>query len=74
MLLETSMQARFLIPMAISLGFGVLFATGIILLVVPCLYMMREDVEVLVQGVWRRLSGSGPSDGPSGELSGSPAK
>jgi len=44
MIVETSMQARFLIPMAISLGFGVLFATGIILVVVPCLYMVREDV------------------------------
>ena len=44
MILEKSMQARFLIPMAISLGFGVLFATGIILLVVPSLYMIVEDI------------------------------
>jgi multidrug efflux pump subunit AcrB len=43
MITETSVQARFLIPMAISLGFGVLFATFIILLLVPALYMLLED-------------------------------
>ncbi len=44
MILEKSLQARFLIPMAISLGFGVLFATAIILLIVPSLYMIVEDL------------------------------
>jgi multidrug efflux pump subunit AcrB len=44
MILETSVQARFLIPMAISLGFGVLFATFITLLLVPALYLIVEDV------------------------------
>jgi len=44
MIFETSVQARFLIPMAISLGFGVLFATFIILLLVPCLYMILQDL------------------------------
>ena len=43
MIFETSMQARFLIPMAISLGFGVLFATVIALLIVPALYLIVED-------------------------------
>ncbi|HSG06172.1 MAG TPA: efflux RND transporter permease subunit, partial [Nitrospiria bacterium] len=47
MILETSVQAQFLIPMAISLGFGILFATGITLLLLPCLYMMLEDVRGL---------------------------
>ncbi|MDP8263506.1 MAG: efflux RND transporter permease subunit [Candidatus Ancaeobacter aquaticus] len=45
MIFETSMQARFLIPMAISLGYGILFATGITLLLVPSLYMTIEDVK-----------------------------
>ncbi len=45
---ETSVQAKFLIPMAVSLGFGVLFATFIILLLVPAFYMMVEDVRVLL--------------------------
>ncbi len=48
MLLETSLQARFLVPMAISLGFGVLFATLITLLLVPCGYMILEDIHRLI--------------------------
>ena len=36
---ETSFQAQFLIPMVISLAFGVLFATGVTLVLVPCLYL-----------------------------------
>ncbi len=44
MILETSRQARFLIPMAISLGFGILFATGITLLLIPALIMILEDL------------------------------
>jgi multidrug efflux pump subunit AcrB len=45
MLLERSLQARFLIPMAISLGFGVLFATFITLVLVPVSYMVLEDLK-----------------------------
>ncbi|NQX88582.1 MAG: efflux RND transporter permease subunit [Halioglobus sp.] len=41
---ETSVQAQFLIPMVISLAFGVLFATGVTLLLVPCLYLLGEQV------------------------------
>jgi len=51
MLLETDMQARFLIPMAVSLGFGILFATGITLILVPSVYLMLEDVKWLLGGV-----------------------
>jgi multidrug efflux pump subunit AcrB len=47
MILETSVQAQFLIPMAISLGFGILFATGITLLLVPSLYYALEDIRRL---------------------------
>jgi multidrug efflux pump subunit AcrB len=43
MILETSLQAKFLIPMAVSLGFGVVFATAITLLLVPVIYMILED-------------------------------
>lgn len=42
---ETSRQARFLIPMAISLGFGVLFAMFITLLLIPAFYLVAEDVK-----------------------------
>jgi multidrug efflux pump subunit AcrB len=44
MIFETSLQARFLIPMALSLGFGIVFATGIILLLVPALYVVVDDI------------------------------
>ena len=43
MLLETDLQAKFLIPMAISLAFGILFATTITLILVPCLYLILDD-------------------------------
>ena len=44
MILEKSVQAKMMIPMAISLGFGVLFATLITLLMVPGLYLIIEDI------------------------------
>ncbi|MBE0434702.1 MAG: efflux RND transporter permease subunit [Methylomicrobium sp.] len=47
MILETSRQARMLIPMAISIGFGILFATLITLVLIPSLYLVAEDVRVL---------------------------
>jgi multidrug efflux pump subunit AcrB len=43
-ILERSSQAYQLIPMAISLGFGIVFATAIILIIVPCLYLILDDV------------------------------
>jgi multidrug efflux pump subunit AcrB len=58
MIFETSRQARFLIPMAISLGFGIIFATLIILVLVPSLYLVVEDI--------KRLFGTGRlSDQPA---------
>lgn len=48
MLLETDMQARFLIPMAVSLGFGILFATAITLILVPSIYLILEDIRAAV--------------------------
>jgi multidrug efflux pump subunit AcrB len=42
-MLERSVQAQFVIPMAISLSFGILFATVITLFLVPALYMLRLD-------------------------------
>ncbi|MBN1592458.1 MAG: efflux RND transporter permease subunit [Candidatus Coatesbacteria bacterium] len=43
MIFETSRQARFLIPMALSLGYGILFATFITLVIVPSLFLVVED-------------------------------
>ncbi len=50
MILETSRQAKFLIPMAISLGFGILFATGITLLLIPSLTMILDDLSRIFKG------------------------
>jgi multidrug efflux pump subunit AcrB len=54
-LLETSLQAQYLIPMAISLGFGIVFSTAIILILVPCLYMMLEDLRRLLSNRHQKL-------------------
>lgn len=69
MILETSVQARFLIPMALSLGFGVLFATFITLLLVPAVYVAINDARRgvgRVRGGYRALTGSDvePSSAP----------
>jgi len=42
-MLETSTQAQFVIPMAISMSFGILFATVITLFLIPCLYLLVQD-------------------------------
>ncbi len=52
LLLEKSVQARFLVPMAISLGFGVMFATLISLLLVPSLYLALDDVRRAAVRCW----------------------
>lgn len=49
LLLERSMTSKFLIPMATSLGFGVLFASVISLFLVPSLYIILEDLKALVR-------------------------
>ncbi len=48
LIMEKSFQAKFLIPMAVSLGFGVLFATGITLIIIPCGYLILNDLKSLV--------------------------
>ncbi len=49
MILEKSLQARFLIPMALSLAFGVLFATVITLVLVPACYLILEDLSAIIR-------------------------
>jgi len=51
MILETSRQARMLIPMAVSIGFGILFATLITLVLIPSLYLVIDDCK----RYWRKL-------------------
>ena len=51
LMMETSFQARFMIPMAVALAFGVAFATFLTLLLVPSLYMIIEDLNRLARFV-----------------------
>ncbi|GIU31775.1 acriflavin resistance protein [Shewanella colwelliana] len=54
---ETSMQAQMVIPMAVSLAFGVLFATVVTLVLIPCLYVMIEDMKQIVSRIGHNLFG-----------------
>jgi hypothetical protein len=47
LIFERSIQAQFLIPMAVSLAFGILFATVITLFLIPCAYLATEDIKRL---------------------------
>ena len=62
-MLEGSWEAQFLIPMAISIAFGVAFATLISLLLVPALYLVSHDIRSLFE---RRLSGIKLNTGVNG--------
>jgi multidrug efflux pump subunit AcrB len=52
LMLERSVQAQFLIPMAVALAFGVLFSTFITLGLVPALYVILEDFQKLRSWAW----------------------
>jgi multidrug efflux pump subunit AcrB len=56
LIFEKSTQAQFLIPMAVSLGFGILFATFITLLLVPLNYLVLEDLRRLAGRLRGRVS------------------
>lgn len=58
MIFETSVQARFLVPMAVALAYGVAFTTITALLAVPCLYLIVEDLVAL--GRWVIRAGPAP--------------
>ena len=62
MIFETSRQARFMIPMAVSLGYGILFATTITLILVPCLFLIVEDLRTLALGHRRDHQELNPAD------------
>jgi multidrug efflux pump subunit AcrB len=53
--LETSLQARIVIPMAVSLAFGILFATVITLFLIPSLYIILEDFKAWWREAWSHL-------------------
>ena len=56
-MLEGSLQAQYVIPMAISLSFGIVFATVITLFLVPALYMLQLDFLAQSRRLWGFLLG-----------------
>ena len=56
MIIETSRQARILIPMAVSIGFGILFATLITLVLLPSLYLVIDDLKKGLRFIRVRLA------------------
>ena len=55
LILEKSTQAQFLIPMAVSLGFGILFATCITLILIPINYLILEDIKAVIISYFKEL-------------------
>lgn len=53
LIMERSLQAQFLKPMAISLAFGILFATVITLFLIPAAYLATEDLKALAAKFWK---------------------
>ena len=52
LLMDRSLQAQFLIPMAVSLAFGVLFATAVTLYLVPCSLLLGEDFRGIFNSIY----------------------
>jgi hypothetical protein len=50
-------QTAFLSPMAVSLGFGLVFATGLILVSLPCFYLVADDLRQFSCATIRRMLG-----------------
>jgi len=55
LILETSIQAQFLIPMAVSLAFGVLFATFVSLLLVPASYLLLDEWQLKIKNLGKSI-------------------
>jgi multidrug efflux pump subunit AcrB len=57
LLFETSLQAQFLIPMALTIVFGLLVTTFVVLLLVPALIVMQDDAKSALSCAYGRLIG-----------------
>jgi HAE1 family hydrophobic/amphiphilic exporter-1 len=62
LMMEKSFQAKFLIPMAVTLTFGLAFATVLTLILIPCLNMILDDLIGLFRSFYRFLVGTTPND------------
>jgi multidrug efflux pump subunit AcrB len=70
LIFDRSLQAQLLIPMAVSLAFGILFATVITLYLIPSAYLAAEEIRaVLRKGwLWWRYPNGKPTPMPDAEL------
>jgi multidrug efflux pump subunit AcrB len=55
LIMETSLQAQFLIPLAVSIGYGVLFGTVIIVLTVPAIFMAQYYVSLGLGNIYQTV-------------------
>ena len=61
LMFEKSTQAQFVIPMGISLGWGIMFATAVTLILVPISYLFLEDIKYLLSRYWSWQMGGTPA-------------
>jgi multidrug efflux pump subunit AcrB len=66
-LFETSTQAQLVIPMAISISFGIIFATVITLFLIPALYLLKDDAMARLRRIRAWVTGSTAPDGAAAE-------
>jgi len=59
LMIKTRGEAAFLAPMAIALGFGLVFATLITLFLIPCLYLIVDDTKIYLQERWAQWRKTG---------------
>jgi len=67
LIIERSIQAQFLVPMAVSLGFGILSATGILMLCVPALTIVQHNASARIKARWSGRGGRDIDLGWAGE-------
>ncbi|GMM70561.1 efflux RND transporter permease subunit [Alteromonas gracilis] len=69
---ETSLQAAFVVPMAVALGFAVLYATLVTLILVPCLYLILLDLHIPYTFIKSKIVRKKKSDGSDNTVSAHP--
>ena len=69
---ETSLQAAFVVPMAAALGFAVLYATLVTLILVPCLYLILLDLHIPYTFIKSKITRKKKSDGSDNTVSAPP--
>ncbi|MEO0677412.1 MAG: efflux RND transporter permease subunit, partial [Pseudomonadota bacterium] len=61
LIMETSLQAQFLIPLAVSIGYGVLIGTGVIIFAIPAIFILLHRIKQALGGI---IGAFGPEETP----------